>query len=181
MAIAILGTCIVTPPAWAQQFMTSIVDVRQGSELSALASGLGEGGYDLQDGTWVSFDKWYHTDWPEVHVDFLTQFSSYSGLLWGFSTGERGEKYEIQPGLKLGLITQTQLTPTSTLTFSMATTIWGSFSELPCEADYGEFFGSYTVNCRLAATDMAPEDTLRYMINEEPSRLNLSLSFRGNF
>ena len=175
-----LGTGVVTPPAWAQQFMTSLVDVRQGSELSTLASSLGEGGYELQDGTWVSFDKWYHTDWPEVHVDFLTQFSAESGLLWGFSTGERGEKYEIQPGLKLGLITQTHLTPTSTLAFSVTTTIWGSFSELPCEADYG-VFGSYTVNCRLAATDMAPEDTLRYMIREKPSRLNLSLSFRANF
>jgi len=163
-----------------QELVTSLVDIRQGSDLSSLAQSLGEGGYELQDGTWVSFDKWYRTDWPEVHLELLTQYSDDSGITWGFSTGERGEKYELLPSLKLGVITQTHPKPNSTLALSLATTLLGNFEELPCEADYGEL-GTFNVNCRLAASDMEPEDTLRYLVKAEPARLKLSVSYRASF
>jgi len=172
--------CVLPNTAAAQELVTSLVDIRQGSELSTLAQSLGEGGYELQDGTWVSFDEWYRTDWPEVHVELLTQYSEDSGITWGFSTGERGEKYELLPSLKLGVITQTHPKPTSTLALSLATTLLGNLEELPCEADYGEL-GSFSVNCRLAASELAPEDTLRYLVKAQPAQFKLSMSYRGRF
>lgn len=173
--------CLVSQcTAVGQELITSLVDVRQGSELSDLARSLGEGGYELQDGAWVSFGKWYHTDWPEVHVTLLTQYAEDGGIIWGFSTGERGEKYKLLPSLKVGIVAQTHPKPTSTVGLSISTTLLGNLEELPCSADYGEL-GSFTVNCRLAASELAPEDTLRYLVRAHPARFNLSVSYRGRF
>jgi len=179
-AAVTLAGALAGSPAEAQQFTTSLVDVRQGSELSDKVMALGEGGYELAYGDWVSLSQWYHTDWPDLHIDFLTQYAEDSGILWGISTGERGIKYRIDPSLTLGLITQTHPSTASTLSLSVTGTLWGNLTEFPCEADYGEL-GTYTVNCRLAATELAPEYTLKYLLNDAPSRLHISLSFRANF
>jgi len=105
--------------AAAQEHVHSLVDIRQGSELSNVAKSLGEGGYELQDGTWQLFAESYHSDWREAHVELLTQYAEDSGITWGFSTGERAEKYELLPSLKLGIITQTHPKPNSTLALSL--------------------------------------------------------------
>lgn len=180
LTAAALVACLPSPLVLAAELISSLVDIRQGSALSDLARGLTDGGYELQSGAWVSFDDWYRTDWPELHVNFLTQYTEDSGILWGFGTGERGEKYEIAPSLKLGFITQTHPRPTSTLALSVTTTLFGRFTELPCEADYGEL-GAYPVNCRLAAGELAPEDTLQHLVKADPARLNVSLSYRASF
>ncbi|MGX5831827.1 hypothetical protein [Mesorhizobium sp. 43Arga] len=74
---------------------TSFVDIHQGSELTEAARRLGQGGYELSDGTWVSFDKWFHSSWIDMPFEMLTQLSDDFGLLWGASTGQRAEKLRI--------------------------------------------------------------------------------------
>ena len=150
----LLSALLGASPAGAQDFTTSLVDIHQGSALSDRASSLRAGGYELQDGTWVSFDKWYRTNWIDLHMDLLTQITDDTGILWGFGTGEQAEKYRIEPSFKLGFLTQFHPTPNSILSFSLTTTIGGSLTEKSCQADYGDL-GTYSVNCRLAASKMA--------------------------
>ncbi|UCI09336.1 hypothetical protein [Mesorhizobium sp. B1-1-8] len=169
-----------TSPAIAQEITTSLVDIHQGSPLSDQARALGNGGYELQNGSRVSFGQWYHTNWVDMHVDLLTQLTENSGILWGFGTGEQGEKYRIAPSLKLGFLTQTHPNPNTTLSFSLTSIVGGNLTEKPCVADYGEL-GTYSVNCRLAAGETAPEETLKDLVNATPERLHLWLNYRVTF
>ncbi|PBC01271.1 hypothetical protein [Mesorhizobium sp. WSM3860] len=179
---AALLLCVVVgaSPAMTQEVTTSLVNIHQGSWLSDRARGLANGGYELQDGSWVSFNRWYHSNWVDMQVDFLTQLTENSGILWGVGTGERAEKYRIAPSLKLGFLTQTHPSLNSTLSLSVTSTVGGNLSEKPCVADYGEL-GTYSVNCRLAAGETAPEDTLKYLVNATPERLRLWLNYRVTF
>ncbi|MER9302077.1 hypothetical protein NKJ06_25875 [Mesorhizobium sp. M0293] len=167
-------------PAIAQEVTTSLVDLHQGSPLSDRARGLGGGGYELQDGSRISFNQWYHASWVDMHVELLTQITEDTGILWGFGTGEEGEKYRIEPSLKLGFLTQMHPGPNSTLSLSLTTTLGGKLTEKPCEANYGDF-GTYSVNCRLAASEMAPEETLKYLVNAKPESQHLWLNYRVTF
>ncbi|WP_202358200.1 hypothetical protein [Mesorhizobium sp. 113-3-3] len=167
-------------PAAAQEMTTSLVDIHQGSPLSDRARSLGNGGYELQNGTFVSFNQWYRARWVDMHVDLLTQITEDTGILWGFGTGEEGEKYRIEPSLKLGFVTQMHPNPNSTLSLSLTTTIGGKLTEKACEADYGDF-GTYSVNCRLAASQLAPEETLKYLVNAKPESQHIWLNYRVTF
>jgi hypothetical protein len=168
-------------PARAQEPATYLLDINQGSGLTLAVQSLENGSYELSDGTKVSFVQWYHTDWVDVRIDMLTQLSDNFGILWGVSTGERGEKFSIEPSLKLGMIAQAQPRPNSTLSLSVTTTLFGRLTEYPCQADYGDIGGMQTVNCRLAASMLAPKDTLQYLLNAEPDRLSISLSYSAHF
>ncbi|RUU12526.1 hypothetical protein EOD23_07220 [Mesorhizobium sp. USDA-HM6] len=179
-AAFLLCALLGASPAAAQEMTTSLVDIHQGSPLSDRAKDLGNGGYELQDGSQVSFNRWYHTNWIDMHVDLLTQLTENSGILWGFGTGEQAEKYRIAPSLKLGFLTQRHPNPNSTLSLSVTSIIGGNLTEKPCVADYGDL-GTYSVNCRLAAGEMAPEDTLKYLVNATPERLRLWLNYRVTF
>ena len=176
----LLSAFLGAPSATAQEFTTSLIDMHQGSPLSDRARSLGDGGYELQSGSWVSFNQWYHASWVDLHVDFLTQLTENTGILWGFGTGEKAEKYSIAPSFKLGFLTQTHPTASSTLSFSLTSTIGGNLNEKPCVADYGDL-GTYSVNCRLAATEMAPEQTLKYLVNAKPETMRLWLNYRVTF
>ncbi|MER8747868.1 hypothetical protein NKH57_01040 [Mesorhizobium sp. M1050] len=167
-------------PAIAQEVTTSLVDLHQGSPLSDRAHDLGGGGYELQDGSRISFNQWYHASWVDMHVELLTQITEDTGILWGFGTGEEGEKYRIEPSLKLGFLTQMHPGPNSTLSLSLTTTLGGKLTEKPCEANYGDL-GTYSVNCRLAASEMAPEETLKYLVNAKPESQHLWLNYRVTF
>jgi hypothetical protein len=167
-------------PAIAQEMTTSLVDIHQGSPLSDQARSLGDGGYELQNGNRVSFNQWYRASWVDMHVDLLTQITEDTGILWGFGTGEEGEKYRIAPSLKLGFLTQMHPSPNSTLSLSLTTTIGGKLTEKSCQADYGDL-GTYSVNCRLAASQMAPEETLKYLVNAKPESQHLWLNYRVTF
>ncbi len=179
-ALLLLSALLGASPAIAQDITTSLVDIHQGSPLSDRARSLGDGGYELQNGSWVSFNRWYHANWVDMHVDLLTQVTEDTGILWGFGTGEQGEKYRIEPSLKLGFITQMHPNLKSTLSLSLTSTFGGSLQEKPCQADYGDF-GTYSVNCRLAASQMAPEETLKYLVNAKPESLHLWLNYRVSF
>ena len=173
-----LGTAV---PAFAQDASIYLLGIQQGSPLSALAESLGTGGYELAGGEWVSFAKWYHSDIPELRVDMLAQLNENFGILLGASTGERGEKFAIDPSLRLGIITQVRPRPNSGLTLSLSTNLFGRLTEFPCEADYGEIGGVQSVNCRLAASTLPPAETLKYLVNTDPSRLQITLSYTATF
>ncbi|SDA80777.1 hypothetical protein SAMN02927914_03203 [Mesorhizobium qingshengii] len=171
---------LAASPAIAQEMTTSLVDIHQGSPLSDRARGLGDGGYELQNGSRVSFNQWYRASWVDMHVDLLTQITEDTGILWGFGTGEEGEKYRIEPSLKLGFLTQMHPSANSTFSLSLTATIGGNLTEKPCEANYGDL-GTYSVNCRLAASEMAPEETLKYLVNAKPESQHLWLNYRVTF
>ncbi len=57
-AAFLLSAVLGASPAIAQEMTTSFVDIHQGSPLSDRARALAQGGYELQNGSWVSFDKW---------------------------------------------------------------------------------------------------------------------------
>ncbi|TGQ54340.1 hypothetical protein EN836_09855 [Mesorhizobium sp. M1C.F.Ca.ET.193.01.1.1] len=179
-AALLLSVFLGASPATAQEMTTSLVNIHQGSWLSDRARSLAAGGYELQDGSLVSFNQWYRSNWIDLHVDFLTQITENSGILWGVGTGEQGEKYRIAPSLKLGFLTQTHPSPYSTLSLSVTSIIGGNLTEKPCVADYGDL-GTYSVNCRLAAGETAPEETLKYLVNATPERLRLWLNYRVTF
>jgi hypothetical protein len=170
-------------PACAQEAFPQIhlADIGQAAGLSQVADGLAVGGYELADGNWQSFGDWYHTDWPEMHVDVLAQMSDSFGLLVGLGSGEGGQKYSIDPSFRLGLIGQMKPSANSTLTLVVNGILGGQFREKTCVADYGIIGGTQEVNCRLAATHLPPEETLQYLAFAEPTRLRLTLNFRANF
>jgi hypothetical protein len=143
---------------------TALLDISPGSARSGIARGLARGGYELSDGTPQRFDDWYTARFPDMTVQFLTPLRRDLGLIWGFGTGERGEKYRIDPGLWLGLVYRVPLSRRSALVLSAQTMLWGNMREFPCTADYGVLGGVQQVNCRLAASPLPPDETLDYLV-----------------
>lgn len=184
-SLAILGSFFLpAPSAVARDFLenTSMLDMRMGSSRSAIARNLSIGGYELSDGTPVSFADWYMPHFPEMSLLFLTQINPSLGITWGISTGERGEKYRIDPGVWLGLVYRMQLSKHSGLTFFATTLIGGDFRELACRGDYKEIGGLQKVNCRLAASVIPPSETLNFLIKERGfSETRLSMRYEIRF
>lgn len=159
---------------------TYLLNVRQGSDLSRQVAQLRGQGYETAEGHQVSFERWFSTHWTDLRILWITQIDQHSGIIWGASTGERGEKYKIEPGVTLGFIHQIRLFSRASLTLHGATVIGGRLKEKTCEADYGEIGGRQTTNCRLAASTLQPEQTLRYLLNEKPRQDSL-MSIRFNW
>lgn len=145
---------------------TSLIEIRQGTDLSSRMRGLRSQGFESAGGEPVDFSAWYSTRWTDMRVSWLTQLSTSTGLIWGLGTGERGAKYRISPSLKLGLIHQTRIDGRTTLTLRATTTLGGRLREKSCTADYGDIGGVQVVNCRLAASELEPAETLRYLFND---------------
>ncbi|MGX9147738.1 hypothetical protein [Mesorhizobium sp. 128a] len=160
---------------------TSLVDIHQGSELTAAARHLAHGGYELSGGTWVSFPKLYHSSWTDMRFEMLTQLSDSFGLLWGASTGQRAEKVRIDPSVELGFVVQKRPSPSTTISLTARSILGGNLTEQPCMADYGPIGGVQEANCRLAASELQPADTLKYLANLHPNRLKLELRFMHRF
>ncbi|MGX5845277.1 hypothetical protein ACWGTI_32095, partial [Mesorhizobium sp. ArgA1] len=160
---------------------TSLVGIHQGSELTEAARRLGQGGYELRDGTWVSLDKWFHSSWIDMRFEMLTQLSDDFGLLWGASTGQRAEKLRIAPSVELGFVVQKRPRPSTTLSLTVRSILGGNLTEQPCTANYGAIGGVQAANCRLAASQLQPADTLKYLSNLHPNRLKLELRFMHRF
>ncbi len=186
-----LVICLSTPsakatelPAAAKYFLanTYLIDIGQGSQLSQVMRASQTGGFETASGNWVSFKGWYSTNWTDSRLAMMTQLTPWLGLIWGASTGEFGEKYTIDPSVKVGLVVRHEFAKNSSLSFKATTTLGGSLREKSCVADYGEIGGQQKVNCRLAATPLAPTDTLQYLYNMKPLNsyflsLQYSLSF----
>jgi len=157
---------------------TYLLNVKTGSGRSQIAKALSKGGYQLADGTKANFSDWYRPKFPDLNFLFLTEITPSFALTWGLSSGERGEKYQIDPGIWLGFIYRATLNEYSSLTFSGVTLIGGNFRERACVGNYGEIGGIQSVNCRLAASILPPAETLDFLINESGSReMRFSISY----
>lgn len=171
---------------WARSFVpertTSLIELHQGSDLSSKVRAAKAQGFETAVGDTVAFAPWYSTRWTDVRVSWLTQISRSTGIIWGLNTGERGAKYSISPGLKLGFIHQERLGPTTVLMLRATTTLGTRLREKTCTADYGDIGGVQTVNCRLAATELAPEETLAHLFNQSSrDQRQISISFQHAF
>lgn len=184
LAVVVVFTCMLPALGQAQNLWskTYFISANDGSSLSNSVRKIGRGGYELANGQRVSFGQWYGSRWADTHFTWMTELHPNFGVYWGFSTGERGEKYTIDPALRLGFVYQTQPTPSSTLSLSVLGLIGGNLSEDSCAADYGAIGGVQTVNCRLAASTLPPEETLNYMLDESPmERLQLHVRYLFRF
>lgn len=170
--------------AYAFNFLeaTHLLDLRQGSSLSAKVGGLRQVAYESAYGSPIPVGRWYATRWVDMQVSFLTQINRDFGVLWGMSTGEKGEKYVIAPSFKLGLIYNFPSWAGGRVTIRAYHVFSGALREKTCTADYGEIGGVREVNCRLAASMMTPEETLRYNFNDKPQDRNfISIEYRKDF
>lgn len=147
---------------------THLIEIAQDSRLSLMVRGLRNGGFETSGGSWIAFENWYSTNWHDTRLSWITQVNRNFGVIWGLSTGERAEKYTIEPGFRLGFLFQSQPSKQSLLTFSGSTMLGGRLKEKTCTANYGQIGGVQTVNCRLAASELAPSETLNYLFNEKP-------------
>jgi len=154
---------------------TYLLDIKQGSELSSKTSDLLNGSFETALGDKVSFRSWYKTSWTDARALWLTQIHPNLGLIWGFSTGEKAEKYEISKSMTIGFAFNKPLSRDSYLSIKGTTIVGGNLKEKPCTADYGAIGGVQTVNCRLAATTLAPADTLPFLFNDKPVNRNVFL------
>lgn len=181
-AVLLLGLGLTRAEAqpWLEE--TQLLDLRLGSPRSDLVAPVRYGGYELADGTPVSFERWYGSRWDDLTVMFLTPVARDLAITWGFSTGEWAEKYRIDPALRLGLIYQRKVAPRHKLTVSISTVIGGNLRERPCVADFGAIGGVQTVNCRLAASTLPPVDTLAFLFRERGFRESrIAISYRIRF
>jgi len=147
---------------------TYLLEAQQGSRLSDKVDSVRGGGYDSSSGNWIGFERWYSTKRRDMHMAWLTQLSPSWGLIWGVSTGERGEKYLIGSSAKIGFAYHAKLAPRSYLSVRATTIVGGRLKETPCTADYGEIGGVQRVNCRLAASFLPPGETLQHLFDEKP-------------
>ena len=174
---------LFAPSVQAQGFWerTFLLDLRMGSSRSDIAKDLARGGYELDDGKPIDFADWYTARFPDFNVKFLTSVSDDFGLIWGFSTGERGEKYRIDPGLWIGFIYRHEISNRTDWTLSAMSMFGGDLQERTCRAFYRTTGAFETVNCRLAATPLPPQDTLRFLVRERgfrETRVSLRYQFR---
>jgi hypothetical protein len=154
---------------------THLIDVKQGSELSGKVSDSSAGGFETAQGNFVSFKQWYQTNWTDTKTVWMTEINPNLGVIWGFSTGEKAEKYEISRSVTIVFAYSTQIDKTSFLSIRGTTILGGNLREKTCTADYGDIGGIQEVNCRLAATPLPPSETLMHLFNDKP--LNKDLFF----
>ena len=147
---------------------TFLVEITQGSELSNKMNFYTVGGFETANGNFVSYTPWYTNHWTDSRITFMTQVTSSLGIIWGFSSGEQADKYKIYPNMKIGLAYFDKLSKDSTLSLKATTIIGGKLIEYPCLADYGDIGGVQQVNCRMAASQMPPAETLQYLFNDKP-------------
>lgn len=184
-AIALMAISIATSaPARAESFLipnTRLVDVQIGSELSERMRSYANQNHTLSSGASLSLDPLYSAEFREVSATWITQVEPNLGIYWGLSTGETGEKYRIDPALKLGFVLTHALSRNSQISLSASTVLGGRLQEYPCAAETGSG-GINSVNCRLAGSSMAAEDTLGYMFNEAPpDRTQITVRYTFSF
>jgi hypothetical protein len=159
------------------------VGLTQGGDLSNVVQQLRGQGFENSDGRVTEFNKWYRTSWPDLKLTWMTQLTPQSGILWGFSTGERGPKYKIASSLQLGFLHNRTLSNQSQLTLRISQRFGGRLTEKSCQAFYAIDNQWQEVNCRLAAGELPPADTLQYLYRQKPrdSRASISVAWQYPF
>ncbi len=185
MRVLIMFFCILILPCslqaeeyWKQTQILNFTDDIPKSETARDFQGLG---YELAGGDFQSFEDWYARDHFSLYVEAITPLDPNFALHWGVSTGEAGEKYEIDPALKLGFRYVWALENNAELLFFAHHMFGGDFREKACVADYGEIGGVQNVNCRLAASELASEDTLEYLVRDQSEAWGVGFEFDIRF
>ena len=161
---------------------TSLLSLQQTTTNSEYVRSYKNVQYESASGELISLRHMYSTKWTDTQVLFLTSFADEDyGLIWGFTTGERALKYEIDPSLLLGWVQRWTLSKSQTLTLNALVAYGGKLKERTCLADYGDIGGVQNVNCRLAATTLSPEETLAYLSNKRPKLNRVSLRWQMQF
>ncbi|MCE2878155.1 MAG: hypothetical protein LW719_01710 [Comamonadaceae bacterium] len=161
---------------------TQWVGLEYNTPLSRQVGNLKTQGYELSGGQIVQFKDWYSSPWQDLRLTWMTQIHSQLGLIWGLGTGERGKKYRIDPSLQLGFVYQQPLSKQSAWSLRAATRFGGGLREGTCVADYGDIGGVQSVNCRLAASELPPQETLKHLFNQAPhDRVTLNFRYSINF
>lgn len=161
---------------------TQLIVLQQGTEQARKVRGFSRQHYELSGGQASDMHTWFRSSWTDTELAFLTPVRQDTGLIWGFSTGERGPKYRIDPGLQLGFLYLNTISPRTRWSLRLTTVLGGRLRERSCLADYGELGGVQRVNCRLAASELPPAETLKYLINERPAnRTRLAIRFSHDF
>ena len=171
------GLAMSSPPG-----ATHLIELTQGSVLSSQVSAFRGLSFETAAGQTIRFASWYRPRWTDLRLSWMSEVNRHWGVIWGISTGERGQKYAIDPSLKLGLVYQQPLSQRDSLSWRATTVLGGRLREKPCSADYGDIGGVQQVNCRLAATELTPEATLRQLLNQAPpTRFELNVKFTHLF
>ncbi|MEI7530958.1 MAG: hypothetical protein WCK52_03415 [Betaproteobacteria bacterium] len=174
LCLIISESCFFSVQVFAFDFLdkTFLIEFKQGSELTDKVMTYQAGGFDTSGGGKVSFQPWYSTNWTDARVTFMTQLTEHVGLIWGISSGESGQKYTIDPSMKVGIAFHQVLDKRSSISARVTTIVGGNLHEAPCSADYGDIGGVQNVNCRLAASTLQPSQTLQYLFNDRPYNQN---------
>ncbi len=165
-------------PTRAENFL---IEVSAGSTLVDTVVAARYGHYELSGGAPAPLRQWYGSKTHDLRLVWLDQITPDFGLIWGFSTGETGQKYQIAPGFQLGIMWQRALTRRQTISLRASTRLGGRLTEQSCTADYGAIGGIQEVNCRMAASILPPAETLDYLWDESPAdlvKIELSWTFR---
>lgn len=182
LALALLATSsksVLAQEIWADTFL---LDVYIGSHRSSLARDLSNGGYELSGGDLIDFQDWYTPNFPDSTVLLLRQVSPDFGIIWGFSTGERGKKYKISPALQLGFVYQFAPFENAVVSISATYPFFGKMTEKACIANYGSLGGIQNVNCRLAASLIPPVTSLDYLVKVRgEADAKVGINFRFSF
>ncbi len=117
-----------------------------------------------------------------MRITLLSPVNANFGVIWGLGTGEGGEKYHIEPSLKIGFLATEPMGDNGLLSLAVTTVLGGYFREGSCTADYGPIGGVQSVNCRMADSTLPPAETLNYLLNQRPSdQLGVSLRYQLRF
>jgi hypothetical protein len=161
---------------------TQLIVFQQGTEQARKVRSLSRQSYELAGGQPADMRSWFRSSWTDTELAFLTPLRADTGLIWGFSTGERGPKYRIDPGLQIGFLYLNTLGPRTRWSIRLTTLLGGRLRERACLADYGALGGVQRVNCRLAASELPPAETLRHLLNERPgNHTRIALRFSHDF
>lgn len=162
---------------------TYLIVAQQGTVMSKKVSDIRNQSIENAYGQKIKFEKWYKNknSWVDSQFMWLTQIDKDSGILWGFTTGEKGEKYFIKPSVSIGLLQRFEINKNSSISFQASFQFGGRLKEKSCIADYGAVGGIQRVNCRLAATELEPKETLRYLFNEEPKDHQFMVKYQLSF
>lgn len=122
--------------------------------------------FELSGGDAVDLSRWYGPRFPNFTVSFESALNENVSLIWGGSLGEAGEKYRLGPSATLGLALRQQVGRRGTLQLKLVMQHGGALRERSCIGDFGAIGGLQEVNCRLAASTLAPAETLQYLWND---------------
>ena len=122
LAASLIGLALLSLPGLARaQSTTALIDAQIGQGHSQTVYSTSLGSYELESGEIQSMRPFYKTSWRDARLVALSQVLPNVGVIWGASTGERGDKYTIHPSLTLGLSgamdfgSQSTLPPAETL------------------------------------------------------------------